>query len=243
MSTNLKQLSNTAASEMFQDCVCDSGSLVVECACGRVHFATDAGAGDYDEGELSKLLANAKKNPEKYLENQVCSSISTGKLDGYTVVYNCPCNWGARHEHFIWANRELIAKYLELRTNEELKTALNNKATAKLIYGSNEELSIHERWLAALANENNIIIGKTLYSKQQSDSRARGALVLLNDAKLVRVTLQREGDVPIYLIGRKDVPIKATRGKFVDEEKMQALGIKPEQHPQFAGEISNEAEF
>jgi hypothetical protein len=115
-------------SDEFNDAVRDSGTCcAVECGfCGRVHFVSGRGHGDYDTGELEKLQAKAKAEPEKYLEESLYDVISTGWIDGREAVIGCPCNALRRYEDYIWSNRLMICKYLAARAGNQVRTIIGD---------------------------------------------------------------------------------------------------------------------
>lgn len=109
-------------SELFENCVRDSGSIVITCElCGRTHFS-DEDAGTFEEGEYEALVEKAKKNPDKYI-GPSGDMVSWGTIDGKQAVIGCPCNGLARYEEFIWRNQYVIAEYLKRRAKERLEAA------------------------------------------------------------------------------------------------------------------------
>lgn len=123
LTEELEELKNTtgheAASDRFMQAVCDRGALCsVLCEfCDRLHFV-GAGHGDYNDGELEDLRANALKNPGEYIEHNDYDTIDWGYINGKQIVYGCPCNSARQYEQWIWSHRYLIAKYLRLRAEE-----------------------------------------------------------------------------------------------------------------------------
>jgi hypothetical protein len=121
------------ASEMFHRAFSDSSSLAIDCEfCGRTFFKS---GGDYDDGELEKLQANAKANPDKYVETD--DYTSWYYLSGKQCVAECPCNAARHYENFIWRYRRQISTYLKLRAEGELRLAQHeanivNQIPAKL---------------------------------------------------------------------------------------------------------------
>ena len=97
------------------------GTPVATCQCGRIHY-TGMGT-DMDPGELEKLEAKRKAQPEKYIPDPDNDSIGVVTFNGVTHVWNCPCESLARWEEWIWNNRELITRYLRARIDSELKAA------------------------------------------------------------------------------------------------------------------------
>jgi len=104
--------------EAFSDHV---SSVVVECDfCGRVYFATQD-HGDFEEGELAELRANAEKEPDKYIE--VDYFTSRIGVDGRCYAWGCKCNKVRMHEEWVWANRRKILDYLTAMFGKRLKQA------------------------------------------------------------------------------------------------------------------------
>jgi hypothetical protein len=120
LTEELEELKNTTgdeeASEEFMRAVCGRGALCdVDCEhCGRTHFV-GTGYGDYEDGELEGLRANAQKHPGKYIEHNDYDSIDWGYINGKQIVWGCPCNSARQFESWIWNHRYAIAKYLKLR--------------------------------------------------------------------------------------------------------------------------------
>lgn len=123
LTEELEELKNTTgeerASDVFMRAVCHGGALCSICCehCGRVHFVGD-GHGDYEDGELEDLRANALKNPGKYIEHNDYDSIDWGYINGKQIVYGCPCNSARQYERWIWSHRYVISKYLKLMAEE-----------------------------------------------------------------------------------------------------------------------------
>lgn len=123
--------SNDQPSEAFEEAVSTGGGIVATCEhCKRVHFEDDERAGDFEEGELERLRAEAKADPDKTIAN---GGVRTGEIDGCTVVIGCPCNALRKYEDWIWNHRRLIATYLPKRAKDE-------KAVADLAYALMEDL-------------------------------------------------------------------------------------------------------
>jgi hypothetical protein len=133
-------------SDEFMEAVVSGGSIVIECEfCGRVHFATwDDGAG-WEEGELEELRANAEKEPDRYIEDATCSSISWGYLNNQQAVYGCPCNHAKKIEDWIWGHRRIIADYLKRRITSTKRDAEMEEELFEGVVESAAELLT--RWL------------------------------------------------------------------------------------------------
>jgi len=97
------------ASEMFWDSFIDGGSIVADCACGRVHFSR-CETNDWENGELEELLKNEEKSPDKYIGTND-DSVAVAMISGVGFCYNCPCNGAARYENFIFDHESEIIKY------------------------------------------------------------------------------------------------------------------------------------
>lgn len=104
----------------LQDIVCDEGTPVSTCSCGRTHF----GDGDcMEEGEHEGLLAKARERPEKYISHPDAQSMSIGEFAGMHIVWDCQCDALARYERFIWENRSKIIEYIKARAEYEKSVA------------------------------------------------------------------------------------------------------------------------
>jgi hypothetical protein len=133
----------------FAHAFCDHSALCsVECACERVHYVTAAGHGDYDEGQLEKLVELTKQHPGCYIAHATFSSIDVIECGGKPLVMQCPCErtklladfldghidkvldyvasvHDARRqqlEQSLSAVRELVAKATQLRTDAATDT-------------------------------------------------------------------------------------------------------------------------
>lgn len=99
------------------------GSLAIDCSCGRTHFASHNGTGDWEDGELEDLQRKAKENPDSYIEDPTCDYISWKMLNNRPLIPGCPCGWEKKMADFIVGHRELIVLFLKA-CNEERKRAL-----------------------------------------------------------------------------------------------------------------------
>jgi hypothetical protein len=118
-------------SEEFWDAVIRAGSIVITCElCHREHFASGE-PGHFDAGELEGLLEKAKKHPDQYIEHASDDSVSWGLIDGKQAVYDCQCNLARKYEDFIWSHRQVIARYLTKRIDDNLKEAKEEADSVK----------------------------------------------------------------------------------------------------------------
>jgi len=128
-------------SDEFMEALISGGSIVTECElCGRVHFATWDDGADWEEGELEELRANADKEPDRYIEDATCSSISWGYLDGQQAVWGCPCNIARKYEDWIWGHRELVTSYLRKRIRDQKRDAEMEETRMEGVVDSAAEL-------------------------------------------------------------------------------------------------------
>lgn len=85
---------------------------VMACHCGRVHFVSAPGHGDYEEGELEELKAKAEKEPDKYIEEWEHDTIDEITIDGKSFVAHCKCEGWRKYSKWIDRHAEQITKYL-----------------------------------------------------------------------------------------------------------------------------------
>ena len=113
---------------------CNSSTLCCQdCSCGRIHFVSAHGHGDYSPGELEKLQQLAKEQPEKYIEEADFDSIDFISIDGQQLVPDCPCKRAERYAVFIERHAERLADYLLRFFQEKLTEAKAKAATAERI--------------------------------------------------------------------------------------------------------------
>lgn len=98
-------------------CTCD-------CDCGRVHFASARGHGDYEDGELAGLQEKAAKEPEKYIEHAEFHYVDQVRIDGRWIVPDCPCNKLQRYIDWIETHAEGLSRYLGFYLKEQRADAL-----------------------------------------------------------------------------------------------------------------------
>ena len=105
----LKRWGTVPPSDAFERAFTHGSGLFVECACGRIHFASQDG--DWEEGELEAMQAKAKADPVRYLDGEVY----TGHIDlgGETWAVGCPCNGMRRFEDLFLACRGDIIDYFQ----------------------------------------------------------------------------------------------------------------------------------
>jgi hypothetical protein len=96
------------------------GGAVVNCQCGRTHFA---GGGEFEGGEIEELRLLAKEKPDDYIEHNDDGYVGID-IDGLFLVCDCPCDRAGRYEAFIWEHREGITAYLTKRVVGQISAAV-----------------------------------------------------------------------------------------------------------------------
>ena len=97
--------------EDFCDAFAHSGSILIQCACGITHVATDEM--EYlEEEEILELQELKANNPESVIE-WGCSSISWATINGRETVFGCPCGYAEELCYFIENHHTEIMKLIE----------------------------------------------------------------------------------------------------------------------------------
>lgn len=109
----------------FEKTLSWGGTPQAQCACGRIHYASD---GDFMEpGELDGLEAKRKEHPDRYIPT-TDDSVSITTFRGVPYVWACPCGALDGLENLFWSNRAQIIAYYRARTQRELAEATGNAA-------------------------------------------------------------------------------------------------------------------
>lgn len=87
---------------------------VTTCQCGRVHFVSCPGHGDYDDGELEELLESASENPDRYVESAEYDTINWCRFNGRDFVPDCPCGYGDKVAELLESQEAGILRYMIL---------------------------------------------------------------------------------------------------------------------------------
>lgn len=129
----------------FKSAFVNSGGLCdVECECGRIHFVSGRGHGDYNEGELDRLKRAAKIEPKKYIEHDLGESIDIAWLHGRQYVADCDCDYAGRIACFLEDHAEPIAKYLKLFVRDRRLDRAREEAIDQRIEGNVEGVGENE---------------------------------------------------------------------------------------------------
>jgi hypothetical protein len=99
------------------------GSCVMTCNCGRHYFVTSDRHGEYDDGELDELRANAEKDPEHYIEEGRYSYVSVVRLDGREFAPQCACKGVEKYINWMEDNLEQLAVYVATRLARKAEIA------------------------------------------------------------------------------------------------------------------------
>lgn len=106
-------------SDAFWDAWPAGGHIVIDCGCGRTHFADTERAGDWERGELEGLREKAKADPEHYIAHGNADSISECQIGGRLYVWECACGYGEHVEAWLRDNRqEVLSFYKRCIDNE-----------------------------------------------------------------------------------------------------------------------------
>ena len=112
-------------SQMFIKSLKGGGSSSIYCNCGRMHYAPGNLANSDDEDDYQNMvdcaLAEQKKDPNGVVINYEDDFIFCKDIDGRTFVVDCPCNGLRKYEDFIWASRDAIREYLQIRVEQEAR--------------------------------------------------------------------------------------------------------------------------
>lgn len=103
---------------------------VQTCQCGRLHFVSADGHGDYEPGELEDLLAKAEAEPEKYVEEAEFDHIDAVYIEGWEIVPDCPCAAYKRYCDWIENHAEELAEYLTRYFQDKKADAMREAKTA-----------------------------------------------------------------------------------------------------------------
>jgi len=102
----------------------------IDCACGKVHFTSAPGHGDYDAGELERLQALAVNEPDKYLECSDFDSIDAIYIDGQQLVVDCPCGRAEKYAKWIERHARGLASYLIAYLDQQAQDAARKSREA-----------------------------------------------------------------------------------------------------------------
>jgi hypothetical protein len=85
-----------------------AGCLVVDCNCGRTHFADGEG---YEEGMLEWFLQQHEKKPGKFIFHRDEEAVSVRNFFNKEYVMGCPCNWVSVFAGLLVHNRDTVVKF------------------------------------------------------------------------------------------------------------------------------------
>lgn len=142
-------------SDMFLDVISGTnghGSDEMECGwCGRNHMCPDneyAERNGHDREEYRLYCEEEKKkDPEGVVLHYDCDSVDGCEFNSINFVLSCPCNGLAKYEIFIWAERDIIRKYLKERVDLEYDRALQELTFNKIIGIKDTDPRLEKFWL------------------------------------------------------------------------------------------------
>ena len=138
---------------------CHSGtSCVVECDCGRIHFVSASGHGDYEDGELEKLQQDAEKEPTKYVEEAHYDTIDVLNIHGMTLIPDCPCGKAERYAAFLEDHAEEVAVFVASYLTDQRKEAEAIAAESKRLLDQLEAAQAADGWLPIKSGPHNLAL-------------------------------------------------------------------------------------
>ena len=128
----IEELDEPVYYDDFINTFCHSGSVIIQCKCGRIHVAEDELC-LLEEEEIEELLEDEKKNPGMVIRSN-CTSISWTWINGEQVVFECPCGYDKDLCNFIENHYpeilKLITKIVKVETEDvKRKEKLLKEAT------------------------------------------------------------------------------------------------------------------
>lgn len=114
-------------SEFYDDFInsfSTSGSVIIDCRCGRIHVADDE-IDCLEEEELEELRKIEEKDPNKVV-HWGYASISWTWINGEQVVFECPCGFDKMVCAFIEEHQSQILSFIGKMVKTE-RTAVDLK--------------------------------------------------------------------------------------------------------------------
>lgn len=111
--------------EVFSDVMldeCGVGSSRIDCHCGRTHFTYKLH--DQSDEEFNDLMTRMSEKPDNYVYENSDDSISARDFNGDVFVLGCPCGWEKKYSAFLWAEKNIIVKFLKKCRDIKLKEAI-----------------------------------------------------------------------------------------------------------------------
>lgn len=109
------------------------GSPVITCKCGRQVFGGNGT--DMDEGELEKLQAGAKAEPNRYCEHHGCDGVVAAHFNGGPHVFGCDCGWEKRLVEFLDQNERAFVEYYKRKVKRVQRQLMESAATLSALAG------------------------------------------------------------------------------------------------------------
>ncbi len=117
--------------EIFRNSFITTGSIFIECSCGRLHIADD----DYnqlEEDDKKSVEEFEKEHPERVIHYS-CTSIEWFHFGNKQVVVGCPCKSDIKIHNLLMNNRfNIISFFKEVLKTEKKDVKMKEKLTEGL---------------------------------------------------------------------------------------------------------------
>ena len=117
--------------EIFRNSFITTGSITIECSCGRLHIADD----DYNqlEEDDKKAVEEFEKEHPARVMHYPCTSIEWFHFDGKQVVVLCPCKRDVKIHNLLVNNRfNIISFFKEVLKAEKRDIKMKEEHTRGL---------------------------------------------------------------------------------------------------------------
>lgn len=111
-------MSDFASAFVYSSTLCS-----IACRCGRVHFVTCVGHGDYEDGEVEQLLACSYAYPDSYMEVWEHDHVEWAMINGLQVVTDCPCGYAKNIAEWLDNHLDEVAKFAGIRLTRRANNA------------------------------------------------------------------------------------------------------------------------
>ena len=98
-----------------------SSSTTEECHCGRMYFVTASTGGDFEPGELERLIECEKNDPDKFISSPEFDTIDSVLIDGRSYIPQCKCGGVRKYLYFLNDHFEQITRFCINRLSRERK--------------------------------------------------------------------------------------------------------------------------
>ena len=95
----------------------------VQCHCGRTYFTTAPTGGDWEQGELDRLIEREEADPNQFVGTGLFDTIDTVLIEGKEFVPQCKCDGVRKYLDFMNAHFEQLTRFCLNRLERERKAA------------------------------------------------------------------------------------------------------------------------